>query len=103
MGWWAAVWHWLVHVTGCDYGAPYGHFVFYNFWSGIAGSFLVGLSVWSAGFWWHNQCSVHHCWWYARRTTAAGERACWRHTPERKRTVQDIHKAHWEARSKNPA
>lgn len=27
---WLGFWHWLVHVTGCDYGAPYGHFVFYD-------------------------------------------------------------------------
>ena len=91
------LWHWLVHVTGCDYGLPYGRFGFYNFWSGIAGSFLVGMGVWLGGFWWHNQCGVHRCYWYARRTTAAGERACWRHHPHPRRTVEDLHAAHHAA------
>lgn len=74
----------------------------YAFWSG-SGSvllpwFLNGLTL--AGlFWWHNQCHVHRCYWYARRKTAAGEPACWRHHPEPKRTVEDLHEAHHAAKN----
>jgi len=89
-----SLWHLLVHATGCDYGAPYGRWVPYDFWSGVSGSFLVGVTVWALGFYWHNQCGVHGCYWYARRTTAAGERACWKHHPHPKRTVEDLHAAH---------
>lgn len=27
--------HWIVHVLGFDYGQPYGHGLWYNFWSGF--------------------------------------------------------------------
>lgn len=96
------LWHWLVHAAGCDAGAPYGTFVPADFWAGIAGSFFIGLVVWVPGFWWHNQCSVHGCYWYARRTTAAGERACWAHHPQPKRTVEDLHVAHHAALKGKP-
>lgn len=59
-----AVWHWVVHQMGVDYGAPYGHWIWYNFWSGIAGSFLVAIVVWFFGFYAHHTC---HTWWCPRR------------------------------------
>lgn len=57
-------WHWLVHATGCDYGAPYGRFVPYDFWSGLAGSFLVAIVVWLISYYSHHTC---HTWWCPRR------------------------------------
>ena len=39
-----AVWHWFVHVSGSDYGFPYGHFVFYDFESG-SGSDLAEFAI----------------------------------------------------------
>lgn len=51
-----AVLHWLSHVTGCDYGLPYGHFAWYNLYSGFAASYpwliLGGIPAW----WYHNTC-----------------------------------------------
>lgn len=69
----------------------------YGFHSGLGGAAYLSLPIFLAAFWWHHQCHVHRCYWYARRTTAAGERACWKHHPEAKRTVQDLHAAHHEA------
>jgi hypothetical protein len=89
-----AVWHFIVHILGVDYGLPYGHWGWYNFHSGFAGSWEVGAVVAGVGLWWHHQCGVHGCYWYARRTTAAGERACWRHHPHKKRTAEEINAAH---------
>lgn len=43
---------------------------------------------------WHHQCGVGGCYRYARRTTAAGERACPKHHPHPERTVEDLHAAH---------
>jgi hypothetical protein len=58
------LWHFIVHLMGVDFGAPYGRWVWYNFWSGIAGSFLVGLSVWLIGRYTAHTC---HVWWCPRR------------------------------------
>ena len=39
-----AAWHFFVHWSGTDYGAPsYGYFEPYDLWSGIAGLSLAGL------------------------------------------------------------
>jgi hypothetical protein len=89
--------HWFLHYTGSDNTSG----VWYGFWSGfgsiILPPLLNALAV-AAVFWWHHQCHVGGCFWYARRTTAAGERACWMHHPDRKRTADDIHAAHHAAR-----
>jgi hypothetical protein len=69
----------------------------YGFHSGLGGAAYLSLPVILAGVWWHHQCHVHGCFWYARRVTAAGERACWKHHPEARRTVADLHAAHHEA------
>lgn len=103
--WRFGVQHWLTVHTGSENtpGSPPN----YNFFSGsgsillpwLGQGFIVGLL-----FWWHHQCHVDGCYRYARRTTAAGERACETHHPERHRTVEDIHAAHHEAtRSKENA
>jgi len=97
--WWHALQVWLAVHTGSlnSQGTPPN----YNFYSGfgsiIMPPLLNGL-VLALVFWWHHQCHVSGCLLYARRTTAAGERACWRHHPERKRTVRDIHAAHHAAK-----
>lgn len=88
---WLYVWLGLANVSG----------PIYAFWSGsgsvllpwlLNGFLIAGL------FWWHHQCHVHRCFWYARRKTAAREAACWRHHPEPKRTVADLHEAHHAAK-----
>jgi hypothetical protein len=74
----------------------------YGWWSGQAGG-LQPLEWLALGvlIWWHHQCGVHRCYWYARRTTAAGERACWRHHPDPVRTARDVRAAH-HAAAKRP-
>ena len=57
----AVAWRWLIHVGGIDYGLPYGHWSWYNFWSGIGGSFLFGTLVWLAGWYLHHTCHVRTC------------------------------------------
>jgi hypothetical protein len=88
---------WLAHWLGLDNvsGPPYA------WWSG-SGSVLIPLAVQllivGLLWWWHHQCTVHRCWWPARRKTAAGERACWRHHPEPRPTAGDVHAAHHAAK-----
>jgi len=69
----------------------------YGFHSGFGGATYITLPVVLTAFWWHHQCHVTGCYWYARRITAAGERACSRHHPHPERTVEDLHAAHHEA------
>jgi hypothetical protein len=76
-----AFWHWLSHVTGCDYGLPYGHFTWYNFYSGVGGAapdilLLIGLVTWYA----HRTCHVHRCWRPAKHQ-AGIFRVCRHHHP----------------------
>jgi hypothetical protein len=59
------IWHFLVHIGGVDYGLPYGKWGWYNFWSGIAGSFLVAAVVWGATKYWYGTC--HHSLFCLRR------------------------------------
>jgi hypothetical protein len=74
----------------------------YGLWSGFAGGLRVfEWPLIAALLWWHHQCAVDGCWWYARRTTAAGERACWRHHPEPHRTARDLHHAHHAAKTRH--
>jgi hypothetical protein len=56
------LWHYLVHATGCDYGAPYGHWVPYNFWSGF-GSDISELAIFGAvlGAWRKHVCHEKGC------------------------------------------
>ena len=87
--------HWLAYNTGSENVPGVAHN--YNFPSGI-GSIIIppvlnGLAL-LAVLWWHNQCHVDGCYWYARRKTAAGDLACWRHHPDRKLTVADIRQRH---------
>lgn len=94
------VWHWLVHFFGVDDGAPYGHWVPYNFWSGVAGSFLVGMLVWTTLWWLNGTC--HASPWCLRRGRhpAAGGTfsLCWKHHPEmgERPCLEMIHRLHRE-------
>jgi hypothetical protein len=76
--------HWLVHFFGCDYGAPYGVWVPYDFWSGVAGSFLVGVTVFLAT--WYVRSTCHDSWkcWRIGRYPAAGGvfKLCRHHHPD---------------------
>jgi len=98
-----AIWHALVHVLGLDYTGRYGHIVPYDFYSGLAGSFLVGLAAYLALFWWHQTC--HYSWRCLRRGKheAAGGvfRLCWKHHPDmgEKPHRAMIHRLHreWQA------
>lgn len=78
------VWYWLVHATGSDYGAPYGHFVPYSFWSGVAGSFLVGVITFLLLWYLHHTCrDSWKCWRVGRYPAAGGTfRLCRHHHPD---------------------
>jgi hypothetical protein len=94
------LWHWLVHVTGCDYGLPYGHFSPYDFWSGVAGSFLVGVLTWFLLWYAHHTCrwSVW-CLRYGHYPDSRGVRWCARHHPDHKGqkvTGELLHRLHHE-------
>lgn len=87
--------HWLSYETGSENTAMPPHN--YNFFSGFGSIILPPVLngfAFAAVFWWHNQCGVHGCYWYARRATAAGERACWQHHPEKKVTAGDLRMRH---------
>jgi hypothetical protein len=96
---------WLVHFFGCDYGAPYGVFVPYDFWSGVSGSFLVGLTAVLATWYAHNSC--HASRWCLRigRYPAAGGafKLCHKHHPDipgtRRPRLEAIERLHrqWKA------
>lgn len=77
-------WHFFVHVTGEDFGTSYGKWVWYNFWSGIAGSFIV--AVFASGAIWWKAYSCHRAWWCFRHGAhpAAGGayKLCWKHHPD---------------------
>lgn len=58
-----SAWHWLIHVAGVDYGLPYGHWGWYNAWSGI-GSDLGELTLAGglAAVYRKHQCHRRRCW-----------------------------------------
>jgi hypothetical protein len=76
--------HWLDHVAGCDYGLPYGHFAWYNLYSGFAASYpwllLLGIPLW----YWHHTCHDHPaCLRWGRYPVAGGLfRTCHVHHPD---------------------
>lgn len=111
----AAVWfyhgwqHWLSHGTGsyncpssgCPGGSPHN----YNFNSGFGSILLppvITLAGLGIGLWWKNQCGIKGCYWPARRTTDAGDRACWRHHPHPHLTVELLHRRHHAAKAESP-
>lgn len=79
-----AFWHAVIHLGGIDSGLPYGTWNWYGFWSGVGGSFLVGLTAWGLASWWRSTC--HHSRWCLRhgKHMAAGGtfKLCWKHHPD---------------------
>ena len=94
------VWRWLVHFAGVDYGAPYGRWVPYNFWSGIAGSFIIGALVWAFLTWYHGTCQGSpRCLRRGRHDAAGGTfKLCWKHHPDmgERPHLEMIHRLHRE-------
>ena len=78
--------HWLIHGTGGDSGSGLIYLELSGFLS-IVIPLIVQLIVVAFLWGWHNQCTVHHCYWPTRRKTAAGDKACWRHIPPSMRRV----------------
>ena len=96
----AAAWdlglqRWLAYETGSRNSATPPPD--YNFFSGVGSVILPpvlnGLAL-AVVFWWHHQCHVDGCFRYARRTTAAGDRACRRHHPDGKLTAAAVRTRH---------
>jgi hypothetical protein len=98
-----AVLHWLAHVTGCDYGLPYGRFSWYNLYSGFGGSvpdIMIPLSL--IAWWYHRTC--HDSPWCLRwgRYPAAGGMfyVCRHHHPDllgrrpRRELIRRLHAEH---------
>jgi hypothetical protein len=59
-----AVLQWIVHVTGCDYGLPYGHFAWYNLYSGFSASYPWLIAGGGPIWYWHHTC--HDSMWCLR-------------------------------------
>jgi hypothetical protein len=79
-----AVLHWLSHITGCDYGLPYGHFSWYNLYSGFAPDIVMPLAV--LAWFYHHTCQAHRACFRWGKYPAAGNlfRTCHRHHPDLK-------------------
>lgn len=96
------LWRWLVHVTGSDYGLPYGHFGFYNFWSGFAGSFFIGVIAFCATWYLGHTChDSWRCLRYGRYEAAGGMfRLCRHHHPDlrgkrpHRELIERLHREH---------
>jgi len=94
--------HWLNHIMGSDYGLPYGHFAWYNLWSGFMGAVPDILLI--TGFWaWYasRNCHVHRCWRVGLHAVdGIPYRTCRRHHPvmNGRVTAQDIADMHQAAR-----
>lgn len=78
------IWHAVVHFLGVDYGAAYGHWIWYNMWSGVGGSFLIGMIMF--GTTWYLSRTCHASWRCLRpgRYEAAGGifKLCRHHHPD---------------------
>lgn len=88
--------HWLVHVTGSDYGLPYGHFSFYDLLSGSA-SDLGKLALFGALIAWYrrNECHVDACRRLGRHPVAGTPFVtCRKHHPHGAPSHQDVIAAH---------
>lgn len=74
----------IIHFFGIDTGAPYGHWVPYGFWSGVAGSFLTNALAFGLGLWWKSTChNSWRCWRHGKYQAAGGTfKLCWRHHPD---------------------
>jgi hypothetical protein len=97
-----SVWHLLVHLMGVDYGLPYGHWGWYNFWSGIAGSFIIAVVAWFFGYYIHHTCQDHPwCLRWGKYEAAGGLfKVCHKHHPKmagqrpHRAMIARLHKEH---------
>lgn len=104
------LWRWLVHFLGVDYGVPYGHWIWYNFWSGVGGSFLVGALVYTLAWYARHTChDSPRCLRYGRYPAAGGLfRLCRHHHPDlrgqrpRRDLIARLHREHQEHGSAPP-
>lgn len=90
---------WLTHFMGVDFDVPYGHWVWYNFWSGFFSCVTIftaagAITVHSIVSYRHKNCEVHRCWRLGRHTTAAGHYVCRKHHPDDKLTAENVLGAH---------
>lgn len=93
---------WLLHWLGIDSASG----AQYLAWSGSGSVILPWLMnglTFAGLLWFHHRCHVTGCWRYARRVTAASERACRRHHPEPHRTAGEIEAAHHAAKARRAA
>ena len=95
------IWHWIVHTLGVDYGVSYGKWIWYNFWSGVAGSFIVGMMTYLGLFYFHHTCHASaSCWRLGKYPVAGGMfKVCHKHHPDmngKKPHVELIRKLHEE-------
>lgn len=97
---WHQIEHWIAYATGSYNTNGTAHNYNYNsgFGSIIEPPMITLLGI-GAMFWWHHQCGVRGCYWYAWRKTDAGDPACWRHHPHKGLTHADLLRRHREASS----
>jgi hypothetical protein len=92
-------WHWLVHVTGSDYGLQAGRWSFYGFWSGF-GSDIAEVTIIAgliAVYRKHN-CHVSGCWRLARLPVPGTPYVtCRKHNPHGAPTAEKVIADHLEA------
>lgn len=94
-----------MHGTGSDYSGRYGHIVPYSFWSGIAGSFLVGIAGFILLWYIHHTCQGSPWCWRVGKYQAAGGtfRVCRKHHPDLKGTrprqhlIDRLHREYMDA------
>jgi hypothetical protein len=99
----AAFARWLCHVTGCDYGLPYGHFAWYNLYSGFGGSVPdVMIPATCLAWWYHHTChDSWKCLHWGRYPAAGGMfRLCRQHHPDlmgqrpHRELIRQLHREH---------
>jgi hypothetical protein len=92
-------WAWVVHTMGVDFMAPYGHWVWYNFWSGFGSLTLLTTCLATPLLLYrkHN-CHVAGCWRIGRHKVSGTEYVvCRRHHPNGAPTHEDVLREYEEA------
>ena len=98
---WLVVYHFVVHWTGGDYGAPaYGYLQPYDWLSGIAGLSLMSVAY---THWRRHNCEVRGCWRIGRHKSAADQMLCRRHHPDDHLTAKGAIAAHEAASQRDVA
>lgn len=92
----------LIHFFGCDYGAAYGQWVPYDFWSGVSGSFLVGVVVFGSTWYFSHTChdSVRCLRWGKYQAAGGTFKLCRHHHPDlrgrkpHRELIERLHREH---------